>query len=114
MNTHDDEWPDILYEVEPQTDVERINEGLRSQGIKVKSKIEGVITAELKSGEKIQLHWRELEIEMGERGRATILVEGVSVWSGEINEIEHLHTYSSSIDKTLCGVAVNEKIVWVR
>lgn len=111
---NEDYWPEFIYEREPTSDVERIEDGFKAQGIKVKSKFEGEITAELSSGERLKLHWQEVEVEMGERGLATILVEGEPVWSGQISEIEHLHTYSSAIDKTLCGVAVNGKVVWVR
>jgi hypothetical protein len=114
MKTHDEEWPEFLEEIEPQTDVKRIDEDLRAKGIKVKSKIEGEITAELQPGERLSLHWQEIELELGATGFATIFVEGEPVWSGLLEEIEHLHTYSSSIDKTLCGLAVNGKIVWMR
>src|SRR4051812_469994 len=113
-NNSDDEWPEYIHEREPETDVERIDEGFREQGIKVKSKLEGRITADLDPGERLQLHWRELEIEMGERAVATILVEGEPVWNGLVGEIRELHTYSSSIDKTLCGLAVNGTVVWIR
>lgn len=110
----DDEWPEIIYEREPETDVERIDEAFRDQGVKVRSVIEGEIKADLKPGDKLQLHWHEIEIEMLERGLARILVEGESVWSGRLSEIEHLHTYSSAIDKKVCGLCVNGKLVWLR
>lgn len=111
---HDDDWPDVLEEREPTNDVEAIDERLREQGVTVKSKLEGTITADLEPGDRLRLHWRELEVEMGAGGIASLLVEGVPVWSGPIAEIRDIHTYSSSIDKTLCGVAINGKVVWIR
>jgi hypothetical protein len=111
---HDDEWPEFIYEREPETDVERIDEALRGQGIKVKSKMEGDITADLEPGDKLQLHWREIELEMMAGGIARILVEGEQVWSGRLGEIKNLHTWSSSIDKQLYGLAINGKLVWLR
>lgn len=114
MAKDNDDWPDIIYEREPETDVERIEEGFRADGINIKSKLEGEITADLNPGERLQLHWHELEIEMGARGIATLFVENEPIWSGPISEIEHLHTYSSSIEKKLVGVAINGKVVWIR
>lgn len=110
----DDEWPEILEEREPINEVERLDERFGRQGIAVKRVMEGHIKAEISPGHRIQLHWREMELEMHEGGVASILVNGMPVWTGEAGEIEEVATYSSSIDKTLCGVAVNGKFVWVR
>lgn len=108
------EWPEYLEEREPSNDVERIDEGFKAQGIKVKSRLEGTIEADLEPGDRIRLHWSELEVEAYEAGVVAVLVEGEPVWRGPVRDIEDIRTYSSSIEGTLCGVAINGTVVWVR
>lgn len=110
----EDEWPEFLEEREPATEADAIDESLRGQGIKVRERLNATLDADMEPGERLHLHWQELEVEAREGGVVSILVEGVPVWSGRARDIKDIRTYSSSIDKTLCGVCVNGKLVWVR
>lgn len=110
----EEDWPDYLQEREPSSDVERIEEGFKEQGIKVKSKLEGTISADLEPGDRVRLHWTEIEVEARADGVVDVLVEGEPVWTGPVGDIEDIRTYSSSIEGTLCGLAINGKVVWIR
>lgn len=68
----------------------------------------------MKPGDRLRLHWSELAVELRRDGLAAILVEGEAAWTGPLESIEHIHTYSRADDETLCGVAINGKVVWLR
>ena len=110
----EDEWPEYLEEREPEADVERVDELFKEQGVKITRTMEGTLKGSLEPGERINLHVSGLELEMTDGGIVAILVEGVPVWSGQAQEFAEVRTYTSAADKTLCGVAVNGKVVWVR
>jgi hypothetical protein len=110
----EEEWPEYLEERAPANDIERIDESFKEQGIKVKSRLEGTIKADLEPGDRIRLHWSELVVEAHEAGVVSILVEGEEVWKGPVEEIEDIRTYSSSIEETLCGVCINGRVVWIK
>jgi hypothetical protein len=104
-----EEWPDTLYEIEAQTDVDRFAETL-----KVKRKWDATFEGEIDPGERVTFIVSELKVEITETDMLYLFVEDQPVWKGARKDLEHVHSYRDAKSNELMIVAVNGSFVWTR
>jgi hypothetical protein len=118
-----DLWPEFVYEIEQsdaeiqaeremESDVERLNASAAGE-LRIVKQWRGNFEKELEPGQRLVIV-KGLEIEMDEREKVYLIIEGLPVWRGELAEIRELHIYQHQQDASLLVLAVNQRIVWHR
>lgn len=103
------EWPEILEEVEPKSDLERLYE---TRYLDTTFKGEAEFT--LEPGTRIKVFCEEIDLEVDGEGLASLFVNDTLAWCGPSGELEHLASLRDKRSGELVGVCVNKRIVWVR